>query len=251
MAESYKTDRSPTNRRQDDFSNAFAQRLWAGLGGRKLKWLAQETGISTSMLSDYGKGGRVPGADKAVAIANALQVDLDWLLTGRTGGVGKQLAEPEDRMLREVILPGQATRVADDDEVEIDTIDLAYGMGGSFLDFFEDPEIEKARFSRAWLRKFTEAPPQLLFSAEGIGDSMWPTIHDRDTIIGDRSQRVIEQADKIWAVVYGGVGMIKRLRPMPDGSVKIMSDNPQVSDELATDGDLHIVGRVAAIVRRV
>lgn len=138
----------------------------------------------------------------------------------------------------------------DDDDVEIDAIDIAYGMGGTFLDF-DQAEIEKARFSRSWLRKFTEAPPQLLFSADGIGDSMWPTIHDRDTIIGDRSQRVIEQADKIWAVVYGGVGMIKRLRPLPDGTVRIMSDNPQVSDELATDGDLFIVGRVAAIVRRV
>jgi len=45
--------------------------------------------------------------------------------------------------------------------------------------------------------------------------------------------------------------MIKRLRPMPDGTVRIMSDNPQVSDEIATDGDLTIIGRVVAIVRSV
>jgi phage repressor protein C with HTH and peptisase S24 domain len=137
-----------------------------------------------------------------------------------------------------------------DDEAEIDSIDLAYGMGGAFLDT-HDPEVEKAKFSRTWLRQFTNASPELLFSAQGIGDSMWPTIHDRDVVIGDRSSTRVDQADKIWAVVYGGVGMIKRLRPLPDGTVRIMSDNPQVSDELATDGDLHIVGRVAAIVRRV
>lgn len=138
----------------------------------------------------------------------------------------------------------------DPDAVEIEAIDLAYGMGGAFLDT-EDVEVERAKFSRQWLRQFTSASPEMLFSAQGIGDSMWPTIHDRDVVIADRSSRTVDQADKIWAVVFGGVGMIKRLRPLPDGTVRIMSDNPQVSDELASDGDLFIVGRVAAIVRRV
>ena len=143
-----------------------------------------------------------------------------------------------------------SSKIEPEDDVEIDAIDLAYGMGGAFLDN-HDPDVERAKFSRTWLRQFTSASPELLFSAQGIGDSMWPTIHDRDVVIGDRSSTRLDQADKIWAVVYGGVGMIKRLRPLPDGTVRIMSDNPQVSDELATDGDLHIVGRVAAIVRRV
>ena len=80
---------------------------------------------------------------------------------------------------------------------------------------------------------------------------MYPTIHDRDGIIADRSRRRIDQGDRIWAIVFGGFGMIKRLRPMPDGTVRIMSDNPQVSDEIATDGDLTIIGRVVAIVRSV
>lgn len=147
-------------------------------------------------------------------------------------------------------LSGQSIAVALDDDVQIDSIDLAYGMGGTYLDT-DEFEVEKATFSRKWLRKFTPSSPEHLVSTAGVGDSMWPTIHDRDTVIVDRSQNRFDQGDRIWAVVFGGVGMLKRCRPLPDGSVRIMSDNPQVSDELAADNDLHIVGRVVAIARSV
>lgn len=138
----------------------------------------------------------------------------------------------------------------DPDDIEIDSIDLAYGMGGTFLDIGEI-QVERAKFSRSWIRQFTNSPPQMLFSTRGAGDSMMPTIHDRDVVIVDRSQSRPEMGDKIWAIVFGGVGMIKRLRPMPDGTVKISSDNQSIRDEIASDGDLFIVGRVCAIVRSV
>lgn len=143
--------------------------------------------------------------------------------------------------------PVAVDEVVDTDEVEIDSIDLSYGMGGTFLDS-DTIEVEKIKFSRSWLRQFTNSPPNVLFSTRGAGDSMMPTIHDRDVVIVDRSQNSVDMGDKVWAVVFGGVAMIKRLRPMPDGTVKISSDNQLVRDELATDGDLFIVGRVIAKV---
>jgi len=138
----------------------------------------------------------------------------------------------------------------DPDEVEIDMIDLAFGMGGTFLDA-GDVEVRKARFSRAWLRQFTPSPPHLLVTTQGVGDSMMPTILDGDVVVIDRSEIEPEFGDKIWAIKFGGVGMIKRLRPMPDGTVKISSDNQLVRDDIAADGELFIVGRVVAIVRKV
>lgn len=136
----------------------------------------------------------------------------------------------------------------DQDLVEIDSIDLAYGMGGSFLDT-DDIEVEKVTFSRSWLRQFTKSPPHMLCSTRGIGDSMMPTIHDQDVVIIDRSTRTPEMGDKIWAVVFAGLGMIKRLRALPDGTMRISSDNQLVRDEIASDGELFIVGRVVAIVK--
>ena len=87
--------------------------------------------------------------------------------------------------------------------------------------------------------------------ATGIGESMYPTIHTNDVVIVDRSQSTPRLGDQLWALAYGDVGMIKRLRPMPDGSLKIMSDNQAVLPEVAYDGEAHIIGRVVAITRKV
>ena len=135
------------------------------------------------------------------------------------------------------------------DTVEIDEIDLRFGLGGQYLD--GPVAVEKRKFSRNWLRNFTDSPPEMLSWTSGSGDSMAPTILDSDMILIDRSDRDVEFGDKFWALAYGNVGMIKRLRPMPDGGVKILSDNTLVPPETAYDDELHVVGRVVAIVRKM
>jgi hypothetical protein len=142
-----------------------------------------------------------------------------------------------------------ALRASSDDDVEIQQWDVAYGMGaGGYLDLPVTGETHK--FSRSWLRQFTSAPPEKIFLADGTGDSMFPTILDADKVMIDTTQREVRMADRIWAAAYGQTGIIKRLRPSPDGSVKILSDNPSVPVEVAYDGELHVVGRVVAIVRK-
>ena len=145
--------------------------------------------------------------------------------------------------------PRPVAPASSDDDVEIQQWDIAYGMGaGSYLDL--PTTGEKHKFSRSWLRQFTSAPPEKIFLADGTGDSMFPTILNADMVMIDTSQREVRMADRIWAAAFGDVGIIKRLRPSPDGSVKILSDNPSVPQEVAYDGELHVVGRVVAIVRK-
>ena len=175
--------------------------------------------------------------------------------------IARELGTTADYLLGETEDPGggavglRSSRLAEaeprTDLIEIDSIDLTFGLGGSFLD--TPAEVEKATFSLHWLRQFTRAPAEMLFSTQGIGDSMMPSIHDRDVLIIDRSQTMLQGnvGDKFWAVIYGGVGMIKRLRPLPDGTVRIMSDNQLIRDEIATDSDLFVVGRVVAVVKSV
>lgn len=135
------------------------------------------------------------------------------------------------------------------DTVDIDEIDLRFGLGGRYL---EGPvETVSRKFSRTWLRNFTDSAPEHLCWTWGSGDSMKPTIEDSDMILIDRSDNRVEFGDKFWAIAYGNVGMIKRLRPMPDGGVKILSDNQSVPPETAYDDEMHIVGRVVAIVRKM
>ncbi|GEM_PF-3523689 len=66
---------------------------------------------------------------------------------------------------------------------------------------------------------------------------------DGEMVIVDRSQRLQDSLGERISVVFGSMGMIKRLRPMPDGTVKIMSDNQSVRDDIATDGDLDAQSR--------
>ncbi|KNH02632.1 transcriptional regulator [Qipengyuania citrea LAMA 915] len=80
---------------------------------------------------------------------------------------------------------------------------------------------------------------------------MAPTIGSNDQMLIDRSIDTLRIADQIWAFTFGGFGMVKRLRPRPDGSVAILSDNPNVPEDRAVDDELFIIGRVVAIVRKV
>jgi transcriptional regulator with XRE-family HTH domain len=86
----------------------------------------------------------------------------------------------------------------DPDQVEIDMIDLAFGMGATFADQAYI-EAEKVGFSRKWLRQFTHAAPSQLFTTKGIGDSMMPTISDHDIVVVDRTDQRPQFGDKIWA----------------------------------------------------
>lgn len=137
----------------------------------------------------------------------------------------------------------------DPDLVRIEEIDLRYGLGATYLDVPVASEVR--HFSRSWLRQFTTAAPDKLFWTAGDGDSMEPTIRSGELILIDRSQTTPRMGDGIWAVAYGDVGMIKRLRPLPDGRVEILSDNTIIPPVIAADGELHIIGRVIAVVRRL
>lgn len=135
--------------------------------------------------------------------------------------------------------------------VDLDSVDLAFGMGGTFLDV-GDAEVSKVQFDRDWLRaNVSSAPAHLLGVITGIGDSMEPRLYDRDLVFFDRSARLQDHvSDKMWVFAFGQIGMIKWLRPLPDGRVKIMSANPSYPEEIASDGELHIIGRVVASLRR-
>lgn len=70
----------------------MGDRIAMALANRDRTWLAQATGIPASTLHDYVRGA-MPSADRAFAIAMALNVSLEWLIAGtQTQQVG---AEPQ------------------------------------------------------------------------------------------------------------------------------------------------------------
>jgi len=198
--------------------------------------LSRQVGVTQGTIAHLASG-RSSSSVHLPKIARELQTTVAYLE-----------GETDDPSAGHVPLPSTEAVASELGLVPVREIDLRYGMGATEL---EVPVTTTVRhFSREWIRLYTGASPDHLYFAQGIGDSMSPTILDSDLLLVDASQQTLNLADKIWACAYGNSGMVKRLRQMADGSVKIMSDNQNVRDEIAYDGELHVLGRIVAIVRK-
>jgi phage repressor protein C with HTH and peptisase S24 domain len=132
----------------------------------------------------------------------------------------------------------------------IPEIDLAFALGGgSFVDGYVATTMVPYRTD--WLHRFTRGEPADVFLTRGDGDSMMPTILDDDDVIVNRSDRVISKQDRIWALGYGDLVSIKRVRRMADGKFHLVSDNPNVTPIIAYEDELRIIGRVIWVGRRM
>lgn len=129
--------------------------------------------------------------------------------------------------------------------------ELGYSMGGGnhIAEHYEQRGV--VPFQRQWLRGLMRGTFADLFVARGEGDSMQPTLLDGDLVLIDTAQRTIRQQDRIWAVSYGELGMIKRVRRLADGSYQLLSDNDTVPPILCADGEMSVVGRVIWVGRRI
>ncbi len=208
--------------------------------------LSREVGVSPTsiwkLLNEPSQGSK-----HTHKIARALGTTADYLM-----GESDDPSGPDNPVILNTSTVLEAIEPEDEDDeiVEIEELDLAFGMGGgSYLDM--PVKAKPRKFTRGWLRMFTPAPPVRIKIAQGIGDSMAPTIQNADMVIIDTADTRVKMGDQIWAVAYGDTGLIKRLRPLPSGGVKIMSDNALIESETAYDGELHVIGKVVAVVRRM
>ena len=134
--------------------------------------------------------------------------------------------------------------------VMIPQLEIGYSMGGGSV-FSDYQQTDMVPFPREWLRPMIGGTFADLFVARGEGDSMMPTLLDGDLCIVDTAQQTIKQQDRLWCLSYGELGMIKRVRMQPDGGALVISDNPAVQSFTAYDQEVHTIGRVIWIGRRV
>lgn len=133
----------------------------------------------------------------------------------------------------------------------VEELDLALGMGATYLDGSPPEVLGIVPFRAEWLRGMVEGPIERLKVVRGRGDSMEPTIHDGDVVLIDTAHRRIDDQDRIWAVAYGEFGMIRRVRVTPRGSWLLMPDNSVVRPDEVGDGEVAVIGRVIWIGRRI
>lgn len=197
---------------------AFGRRLRERAHSKNLTAadLARVAAVPKQSMSGYWSGATLPKSDRLFSLSDALDVDARWLVEGEGSPSGA-------------------------DFVEVQEIDLAYGLGGTFPD--EHVDVLTHRFPRTWIEAITLTPPALLTFARGRGDSMMPTINDGDMVLIDRSQRTIREQDALWALTIGEIAMIKRIRARGE-RVTILSDNDRVPPDEAHHEEINVVGRV-------
>lgn len=128
--------------------------------------------------------------------------------------------------------------------------EIGYSMGGG-VPFEHVEQKGVVPFQREWLRTMMRGTIDELFVARGEGDSMQPTILDGDIVLIDTAQKAVRQQDRIWAVNYGDLGMVKRVRRLPTGRHLLLSDNATVPPVECDDDEMQVIGRVIWIGRRI
>jgi transcriptional regulator with XRE-family HTH domain len=195
--------------------------------------VAEKAGISRNSLNSIMSGASTPKVGTIRAIVDVIGASADDFIDADAADVfdvGERPVEIEGAIL-------------------IPEIDLAYGLGATFVDGF--PVAETARyFPTDWVRRYSSAPVGQLRFAPGRGNSMSPTIDDGDIMLIDLSETRPSFADLIWVCAIGEMGMVKRLATRADGTIVIKSDNPSVRDDTAVDGEIHIIGRVVAVIKK-
>lgn len=200
--------------------------------------LAKAVGLSQATIGKL-ESGISSGSSHLHRIARVLQTTGAYL-TGETDNPSEgALPAPTPEMIAEHL--GMKL---------IPEIDIAFALGGGS---FVDGPVKEAMvpFRKDWLDRITRYGPADVFLTRGDGDSMMPTILDDDDVLVNRADRAINRQDRIWALIYGDLATIKRVRRTPTGRFMLMSDNAAISPIEATEEELRIVGRVVWIGRRV
>lgn len=126
-------------------------------------------------------------------------------------------------------------------------IGFAMGDGSNLDDYVDEGTID---FDANLLRLISPSPAHRLVVADGVGDSMQPTLMDSDMIVIDTLQNQLNKWDRIWAMSLQGAGAVKRLGPAEKGKVEVISDNPAIPNRVVPFEDVRIIGRIVWSGRR-
>lgn len=191
---------------------------------RDIAWLSRESGVARATLDDYARRG-ITRAATAGRIADALGVTLDWLIAGR-GDDAAALPSPES-----------------DEMIAVQMDGAAMSAGGGSLET-EGQYQADWMFPRAWITSKFGNPDKLRLLPVR-GDSMTPTLNDRDWAMLDRSQTRL--SDGIFAILLDGELLVKRIQ-LGGREIRIISDNaayePIVVPKDEVDERIVVRGRI-------
>ena len=232
----------------------ISQRIFNILKEKHLtqKDFSANSGISESTISDWKKKGTNPAADKLSAIAESLEVSLDFLITGKEKSSSTDLTADEQELLTYYknlndISKGKVIERAKmlSDEVKtpleeqkntifIEYYSLPASAGtGVYLDNCDKDMIEI---------EDTPLNAAANFALRVSGNSMEPRFHDGDMVLVE-SQPAVDIGD-IGIFIVNAEGFIKKF-----GGDKLISLNPDYDDIMLCEEDsFYCKGKVIGVL---
>jgi transcriptional regulator with XRE-family HTH domain len=154
---------------------------------------------------------------------------------------GGRASKAPDQMVTRSVGSGETAEI-----IRLD-LSLPMGPGATVDDYVEE---EPLRFDLGYVQSFTRTPLHRLRIAQGVGDSMFPTLLSNDLVWIDTTQNQLLHSDRIYAASINGGAAIKRLRPVAGGSrVLVISDNKTVEAYEVDANEVAIWGRVIRFAR--
>lgn len=176
--------------------------------------LARKSGIPTATTYRIINGEiKSPRSENLPALAKALKVTIDWLVTGKELKV-----QPLD-------MPSAITQLSNKNIIEIPQFDIKASMGsGKFPPDYQQPVITITVDKDFFIRQGINVTQSSKLSViTGIGDSMEGTFNDGDPIVINHEARSLI-ADGIYVFTLGEKLYLKRLQILPN-CVRMISDN--------------------------
>lgn len=180
----------------------------------------------------------VPGIDPEASLINDLS----------RSGQGSVTADPHASRafsVRPITTYESLDELPRESTVLVTRIDVQLSAG-SGRETWHIEEKEPLPFQADYIRRL-DAKPRNLVAVKVVGDSMEDRLFDDDTVIVDKADTRVPANGKVFALVYAGEMLVKRLQRLPDGGLRIISDNPKYEPITVTPehvDNVTVVGRV-------
>jgi len=212
--------------------------------GKTSAEIAAACGVTPQAVNGWKKTGRI-GKGQLPVLAELTGKSVEWLI----GGVERAVAAGGGSVTfsaRPITVYNNLDELPVESTVLVKRIDVELSAGKGRQSWHIE-EREPLPFQAAYIRRL-DAKPANLVAVKVNGDSMEPRLFDDDTVLVDSADKRVPANGGVFALVYAGEMLVKRLRQLPNGDLKIISDNAERYEAITVSADdiehIHVVGRV-------
>ena len=208
------------------------------VGGKSV--LARMVDTYEANIYRYINATNAIAAHMLVKIANVSGVTVNWLATGEGPMLkGHELKRPQDV----------------EEYVYIPLYNISTSAGReTFLN--RTGALDSIAFKTSWIFDVIHSPPEDLTLVHVTGDSMEPTLSDKDLVMIDRGYDAQKPRDGLFLVRLDETLLVKRLQCLIGGQIEISSDSSgykpfTVNLDQVDEKDFAVIGQVVWVGKKI